>query len=278
MKLKEALQWGREALKVSPSPALDARLLLEFTLNVSSIYLLSHLDENIDSILFTHYQSLIERRSRGESVSKIRGRKEFYGRDFFVNKYVLDPRPDSEILIEAVLENIKDSPFSSQGMTILEIGVGSGCLLLTLLAELPHAQGVGVDISPQALSIAKKNAHSLNLDSRVHWLESDMFQRVRGKFDIIISNPPYIPTKNIQTLEREVQFFDPLIALDGGETGLDFYQKIALEGPNHLKTQGFFALEVGYGQVSDVRKIFSSFSSNTYKDLNYIERCIIIKS
>lgn len=277
MRLKEALRWGRETLKASPSSALDARLLLESTLNASASFLLSRLEEQIDSRLFSRYQTLIERRAKGEPVSKIIGKKEFYGREFFVNKHVLDPRPDSETLIEAVLQNTKDIPQSAQPMKILELGAGSGCLLLTLLAELPQAQGMGVDISPQALLVAEENTRALDLAARVQWLESDLFQEVKEKFDIIISNPPYIPTQDIQTLEREVRLFEPMLALDGGDSGLDFYQRIALEGPAFLKPHGFLALEAGFGQMSEIQKLFPLLSCAVYKDLSQIERCILIK-
>ncbi len=211
--------------------------------------------------------SFIQRRLAGEPVAKIIGKKGFWKDDFIVSKDVLDPRPDSETLIEAVLEKF---PNKNKALRILDLGTGSGCLLLSLLDEYPHATGVGIDISEKALDIAKQNTHT----DRATFMQKDMRQNLSdlGCFDMMISNPPYISTAEIQTLEKDVKEYDPLLALDGGMDGLDFYRALAKQ---HLATHLF--IEIGKDQENHVIPIFESEGwhfSESWKDLGGITRIL----
>ena len=211
--------------------------------------------------------TFIQRRLTGEPVAKIIGKKGFWKDEFIVSKDVLDPRPDSETLIEAVLEKFpdKDAP-----LRILDLGTGSGCLLLSLLGEYNNAMGVGLDISEKALYIAKQNAHT----DRATFIQRDMRQDLSdlGKFDIMISNPPYIPTAEIQMLERDVKDFDPILALDGGSDGLDFYR--ALANQNLAPT---LFIEIGKDQEKQIIPIFEQQGwrfAQSWKDLGGITRIL----
>ena len=209
--------------------------------------------------------AFISRRLAGEPVAKIIGKKGFWKDDFIVSKDVLDPRPDSETLIEAVLEKFPDK---NQTLRILDLGTGSGCLLLSLLGEYQNATGVGIDISPKALAIANQNKGNKNAEFIVRDMRQDLSDL--GLFDIMISNPPYIPTNEIQTLERDVKDYDPLLALDGGQDGLDFYRALTKQ---HLATTLF--IEIGKGQESQVVPLFESQGWHfvqSWKDLGGITR------
>jgi len=276
MIVQDVLAWGRKQLPHLPAAALDARLLLQHVLEKEAIFIVSNPTMSLDNDQWGLYQVYITRRRAGEPVSKIIGRKEFWGRSFHVTKDVLDPRPDSETLITAVLDQIK--PRSQDRLTILELGTGSGCLILTLLSELPHTVGVAVDLSQEALLVAKKNAQALQLMDRIQFLQSDLFQNVQGQYDLIISNPPYIPTAEISTLQKEVKDFDPIMALDGGESGFTFYERIAACYRSYLMPKGIMALECGQGQSQGIQSLFKEHSSTIYKDLNNIDRCLIIRT
>jgi len=192
--------------------------------------------------------SFIQRRLAGEPVAKIIGEKGFWKDEFIVSKDVLDPRPDSETLIEAVLKKFPDKEVN---LRILDLGTGCGCLLLSLLGEYKNATGVGLDISEKALDIAQQNSHT----DRATFIQRDMRQDLSdlGTFDIMISNPPYIPTAEIQTLEREVKDYDPLLALDGGPDGLNFYRTLATQ---HL-AQNLF-IEIGKDQETQIISLFEA--------------------
>ena len=216
----------------------------------------------------------INRRQQGEPVSKIIGQRGFWKRDFYVNTDVLDPRPDSETLIDAVLKSFTDK---NAYYNILDIGTGSGCLLLTLLDEYPNAQGTGVDISEKALVVAQKN----DIYHRANFLHKDMFSDdfTDGleTYDIIISNPPYIPTKDIETLDNAVKLYDPITALDGGEDGLNPYRRLSECLQNILKPHGRIFFEIGQGQENDVVSIMTQnhwVLGDMYTDLGGIVRIL----
>lgn len=211
--------------------------------------------------------AFIQRRLAGEPVAKIIGKKGFWKDEFIVSKDVLDPRPDSETLIEAVLGKFPDK---NQTLRILDLGTGSGCLLLSLLGEYKNATGVGIDISEKPLKIAKQNAHT----DRAHFFQRDMCQDLSdlGQFDIMISNPPYIPTDEIQNLNRDVKDYDPLLALDGGADGLDFYRALAKQ---HLAPHIF--IEIGKDQESQIIPLFEAAGwkfVQSWKDLGGITRVL----
>lgn len=221
---------------------------------------------------------LVRRRAGHEPLDKIIGRKEFYKYTFKVNNQVLSPRPDTEVLVEEALSLIP----ATAAWDVLDLGTGSGCILLTLLKERENCQGYGVDISAEALKIAAENAQELDVTTRVSW-ENVSWENLRNSaktYDIIVSNPPYIPRKDIESLEAEVKNYDPLTALDGGEDGFDCYRQIASLAFDLLKKNGCILLEAGYNQAEEIMKIFASSGLTPVKivpDLANINRCVILK-
>ena len=207
-------------------------------------------------------QDFIKQRLDGRPVAKIIGYKEFYGRDFIVSDDVLDPRPDSEILIDVILERAK----GRRGLSILELGVGSGCLVLTLLSELNASTAVAADISSQALGVARRNAQSLGLGDRISFVESNWFDNVQGQFDIIITNPPYINSDVIDELAADVREFDPILALDGGADGLNPYKVILPQIRTYMKHGGIMALEHGYDQCGRIKRLIENTGLSEIRD------------
>ncbi len=256
------------------NPRRDARILIGQVFDGDQDIVIREPDKKLTTGECDAFMALVDRRRRREPVSHILGRREFWSQDFFVTSDVLDPRPDSETLIEAVLRKIGDR---QEGYRLLDLGTGSGCLLLTLLSELPHATGLGVDFSEAALKIAKKNAVALNLQARSRFLKSDWFSEVEGVFDIILSNPPYIETDITRTLEPEVIQYEPITALDGGKDGLDCYRHIISRLPDYLQEDGLVIFEVGKGQTETVANYLSDMNFiqvETHKDLASIGRCV----
>ncbi len=254
----------------------DAILLLSSALLCSKERVIFNPELEINSDQEKLFFDLIERRKNREPISHLLGKREFFGVDFVVNRNVLDPRPDSETLIEMVLSKFKDS---DDKLNILELGVGSGCLIISLLLAHKSWLGIGVDISQNALSVCLNNAKNHFVDERLNLVNSDLFSALnrKEKFDLIISNPPYIPSHQIENLEPEVSVYEPLIALDGGVDGLDFYRRIALEAKDFLAKEGSVFLEIGFGQKEEIVKIFlqQNFSLNSEKlDLSGICRVL----
>lgn len=224
------------------TPDLDARLLMTHVYGVDAIVILTEPDRKAD---YTRLEPFLARRKTGEPVSKITGSREFYGLPFTVTKDVLDPRADSETLIEAAASNLqnRDGP-----ITILDLGTGSGCLLVTLLHLLPEATGVGVDMSPAALDVARLNARRLGVDSRAVFRQGNWLEQENGLFSCIVSNPPYIESQRIRELEENVRLFDPLEALDGGEDGLGPYKILFPQIRRNLAEQARAWFEFGSEQ------------------------------
>ena len=258
------------------TPRLDARILVAFVLNETTMKVFSYPEIPLDDVKLKNLKSFVKRRLNHEPVSKIIGKKGFWTLDFEVTSDTLDPRPDSETLIEAVLDKITDK---SANLRLLDLGTGTGCLLLSLLSELPNAKGVGIDISLKTVEVARKNAVNLGFSNRCEIKQCDWKDFNTDKpFDILISNPPYIPKTDILNLEREVSEFDPMLALDGGNDGLDAYRSIASFARDVVFAKGFLALEIGIGQTLDVTKIFTAAGFTTYKvqkDIANIDRCIL---
>lgn len=234
------------------SARLDARLLLAEVLKVDPHVLFAYPENDLTAEEDERFASLLERRAAREPVSHILGRREFWSLPFTVTNAVLDPRPDTETLIEAVLEQ---APDREKPLRILDLGTGSGCILLTLLSEYPNASGVGVDISEAALSVAKKNARDLELDRRADFIQGSWGKNIEGPFDVIVSNPPYIPEGEIDGLEPEVARFEPRLALSGGMDGLDCYRLLAPNIASLLVPGGVAALEIGIGQNKNVEDL-----------------------
>lgn len=259
MKISDLLAQAKNQLENSgvSSSKLDSLVLLTHALCVSKEQIIFNPDLEPVQNLQDEFFALVARRAKREPISHIIGKREFYGHDFFVTANTLDPRPDSESLIELVLKKI---PKRNEKLQILEIGTGTGCLIITLLLIYKSAKAHGLDISEKALEIAQKNSISNQVQDRLKLLKSDLFLQLKShkKFDLIISNPPYIESHEIEQLQEEVRNFEPHLALDGGVDGLDFYRAIAKSAPDFLKNQGRIILEIGFGQMKDVVKIFES--------------------
>jgi release factor glutamine methyltransferase len=275
---KELLREGVLALQAAhvESASLDARLLLEHALGLSREQLLFRLDDMLEQRHIDYFRELVACRTRRQPIAQIIGRREFFGLTFKVTSAVLDPRPDSETLIEAVIKRTRDK---QAPLTILDLGTGSGCLLLTLLYEFPNAKGVGVDTSRDAINVAKDNAVNLGLQSRAAFIQSHWCMAVEGTYDIIISNPPYIPAADISTLAPEVSQYEPKQALDGGADGLACYRVIVAALPKHLKKGGLAAIELGLGQAQAVERLAIDNGLKPLgiaHDIQGIARCIIL--
>ena len=267
MDLRDELIQALIAAKVS-SPRLETDIILK---NVAPDY------PEISVAEISQAREMLKRRLNHEPLDKIIGYREFYKYRFKVSSDVLTPRPDTEILVEEALSLIPvDKP-----CRILDLGTGSGCILLSLLKERPKAHGVGVDKSAAALTIAKENALGLGVENRVEFINKSWNEiEWNNKFDIIVSNPPYIPTEEIETLEPEVKDYDPLMALDGGPSGLDCYKEIAAIAPQIMSDNACLLFEVGYNQANEVVNICKSTGLKLIKiaqDLAGINRCIILK-
>lgn len=270
MTLGQLLSYGIKFLSHLPSPELDARLLLQNVCDKSFEELITSQDQELDKKLAKVFFSLLERRKNLEPVAYIIGRKYFYDLEFEVSKDVLIPRSDSEILIDYVLKD-----YSQGNLKILDLGTGSGCLIITLLKHLTNAKGFGVDISSDALDIAKRNADKIGVTNKLTLSQSNWFDSIKPQtFDIIISNPPYIGPE--EDLSSEIKY-EPQTALFAGLDGLDAYKQIAAKAKDYLSPQGAIYLEIGYKQKESVQKIFEEHNfklNGTRKDLQGHTRCL----
>lgn len=276
---KEALRWAILKLQQEriESASLDGRILLEYVLGVSREQLLFSLELPITTEQYNRLGILVEKRAQRQPIAQLIGKREFWGMNFVVSENTLDPRPDSETLIEYVLERIKNR---ADVFRVLDLGTGTGCLLLALLSELPAAKGVGVDYCDEALLVAKENSMALGFAGRSQFTRGDWCEQLEGKFDIILANPPYIPTKVIPTLDPEVSEFEPMLALDGGEDGFSCYRKIMKALPNVLTKNGFAAFELGMGQQRELTALAVENGLEVVgvrNDLSGIARCIILQ-
>jgi release factor glutamine methyltransferase len=245
---------ARLKLAETESPSLDARLLLQHATGLNHAELVADPDAIVDAQAFALFNSLVARRAALEPIARILGTREFYGRPFKVTPAVLDPRADTETVIDLSLQHLAEKT----DLDILDLGTGSGILAITLLAERPLAKGVAVDVSSHALTVAKENAVLNGVVDRLQFVESNWFTHVAGRFDLIVSNPPYIPSQDVLTLDVEVRDHDPHIALDGGGDGLDCYRALANGAGNHLTEKAVVVVEIGAGQAPDVIQIFAA--------------------
>jgi release factor glutamine methyltransferase len=234
------------------TPRLDARLLLQAALAMDHADIISNGGRMLNEEEAANFKHFIQRRSGHEPVHRIIGKSRFWGLELKVGQAVLEPRADTERLIEAVLEWIDAHGSQTNQWHIADIGTGSGAIIIALLYELKNATAVAVDISAQALDIARTNAHNYQLDKRIHFTRGSYCQPLTGKFDLIVSNPPYIPTKAIEGLAPEVRKFDPLIALDGGGDGLNAYRRLLDDSAGFLNKNGMVFFEIGHDQANDV--------------------------
>lgn len=261
-----------QLMSIAENPRREARLLMAHALETTYEEIYFANDRHLRADEEAAFKKLLKRRLNKEPLSKIRGYREFWSRTFCVTTDTLDPRPDSETIIQAVLDHFQDK---TQSYRILDLGTGTGCLLLTLLSEYPKATGVGVDISEAAAIIAKENAHRHHLENRASFVVGNWAEAILAKFDIIISNPPYIALH--ENLSKEVVAFDPSLSLFAGEDGLACYRTLATQIPNLITTASKAFLELGTGQLSDVIQIFSnSYAHESYRDIQNHERCVIL--
>jgi release factor glutamine methyltransferase len=261
------------------TPELDARLLLCHAAGLTPEAYIAWPDARLSEDAASRFDAMIARRLKGEPVSRIVDAREFYGRAFVVDAHTLDPRPDTETLIDAVLGTITREGRREEALRILDLGTGTGCILLTLLAEVPHAQGVGSDISEDALEIARRNAREIGVGDRASFVAGDWFGPIDGRFDIVVSNPPYIASAEIAGLPREVGY-DPICALDGGVDGLYAYRLIASGVARVLNPRGLVFLEVGEAQGESVLGLLCSAGleieagASVWADLGERQRCV----
>lgn len=239
-----------------PSARLDAEVLLAFCLGCDRMEFIRNPGRTVNEAQRTAFNQLIERRLRFEPVAYITGRKAFWKFVLEVNPDVLIPRPDTEVLVEEALTAFQAETFNHP--RILDIGTGSGAIALALACEIPEAKITATDISPAALSIAQRNARMLSLENSITFLQGDLFEPVHGKFDIIVSNPPYIGAKEYETLDTGVKDFEPSQALRAGQTGLEFYKKLIYQAHSHLTENGWLLLEIGAKQSESVCAIMTA--------------------
>lgn len=277
MTIKEIIiRYSKELEEISPTPRLDVEILLQKVLGVDRLYILLNLEKSLSEDEEKLFSKFINERLNNRPIAYIVGNREFMGLDFYVQEGVLIPRPDTEVLVEEVIELGK----SRGAINILDIGTGSGAITVSLAKYLDNAKITSVDISDIALEIGKKNAESNNVNDRITFIKSDLFTNIDNnmKFDIIVSNPPYIKREVIETLDKQVKDFEPYNALEGGIDGLDFYRSITRQAKKYLNKDGILAYEVGHDQSEEVSKLMESDGYNniyTIKDLQQIDRVVI---
>ena len=255
------------------SHELDAQIILSDIMGIKREFLITNNEINISEKIKKKYDAAIKRRIKREPIAYITGKKEFWSENFTVNHATLVPRPETELLIYKVINFYKN-----KSINILDIGTGSGCILLSILKELNYSRGIGIDISAKAIQMAKINSKNLNLINRSKFKVFDLSEFNIGKYDLIVSNPPYIPSRDIKNLSKDIAHYEPKIALDGGIDGLDLIKKIIYKSKYLLKRNGLLALEIGFNQYSKVSSILRHHRfremSKEY-DYNRNVRCII---
>ncbi|OUX44289.1 MAG: protein-(glutamine-N5) methyltransferase, release factor-specific [Proteobacteria bacterium TMED261] len=275
MILEQTIQHAYKTLKESNinSYQLDAEIILSNIMGVTREFLITNSNQMVTKDVIQKYLIAIERRKRNEPVAYITGKKEFWSNDFMVNHGTLVPRPETELLIYKLI-----SLYKNKKVNILDIGTGSGCILLSLLSELKEAKGTGIDISSKAIITAISNARKMELLNRSRFKVLNFENFYSTKYDLIVSNPPYIPFKDIKNLSKDIKNFEPIVALNGGNDGLDIIKKIIYKSDCLLKKNGILAIEIGYNQYSKVNKLLKY---NRYRevskefDYNNNVRCII---
>ena len=277
MNVSELLNLGSKKLKKNKieTHQLDSELVLSSLLKRQRENLLINLDQEVSKNIIYNFERLIIRRAHREPLAYILKNKEFWSKDFFVDRNTLIPRPETELLCENVIKIFKNT-----NLNILDMGTGTGCIILSILSEIKGAKGIGIDISREAIKIAKKNSNKLGLNAKVKFINKPLEDMYGYKFDLIVSNPPYIKTSDIKNLSDDVKRFEPKIALDGGKDGLDVIKKVIYKSNTILKKLGMLALEIGYGQSSKVSQILKkqNFKEELLiKDYKNNVRCILAR-
>jgi release factor glutamine methyltransferase len=270
-------------------PQLEAQILLAHLLDCSRADLFAHPERRLSLEQLSHYEALVKRRALGEPLPYLTGRVEFYGLDFSVDKRVLIPRPETEILVELALAHLSRlsqgrtadrTPSSGKRPVLLDIGTGSGCIAVTLALHAPDARVYAIDISAEALMLARDNAKRHGVSKRINFLQSDLFDAPLGQMDIVVANPPYIAREEFPGLPRQVREYEPLLALDGGSRGLEVIQRLLLQAQNRLRPAGLLLIEIGSDQGAAVtqlaRSIFPQADITIHKDLARRDRVLSI--
>ena len=276
MNIQLALNKGQLILKSKKirTAELDSHVLMSRAINKEKKFLILNSEEKISKKNLNNFNNLIKQRANGKPIAYLIEKKDFWKHEFVVNQDVLIPRPDTEILVEKVLKLTKNK----NKLNLLDIGIGSGCILLSILKEKKNFYGTGVDISNKSLNICKVNSHKLGLTQRVKLFKSDIDNFSRGKYDLIISNPPYIKKLDLKCLDKDVINFEPKLALDGGLAGLSEIRKVINKSSELIKKNGKLVLEIAFNQKYEVKKLLQDrgFYINTIvKDLAKKDRCII---
>tara|TARA_B100000700_G_scaffold190906_1_gene210326 strand:- start:2166 stop:3014 length:849 start_codon:yes stop_codon:yes gene_type:complete len=275
MILENTIKQGSQILKKNNicSHQLDAQIILSSIMGVSREYLLTHNDKIISEKIKKKYDFAIKRRAKKEPIAYIIGEKEFWSENFKVNSKTLIPRPETELMIYKIIKY-----FMNKKINVLDVGTGSGCILLAILKELKNSRGIGIDISRGAIKIAEENSRSLYLQNRSRFKIADIMTFKQGKFDLIISNPPYISTRDIRNLSKDITSYEPIAALNGGNDGLDLIKKVIYKSNKLLKKSGMLAIEIGNGQYLQVSNILNQQGYKLISkecDNNRNVRCII---
>ena len=277
MNLLELINFGSKELKYKEikSYKLDSEILLSKTLGLKREEVLINLDQQINLKKELEFKEMIKRRSLKEPLAYITSEKEFWSKNFQISKNTLIPRPETELMVEKLVKIYKNKSIS-----VIDIGTGSGCILISILGELQGSLGVGIDISREALKIAKSNSEKYIKKEKIKFLRRSVNNIYNKKFDLVVSNPPYIDSKMIKNLDDDVKKFEPIIALDGGNDGLDLIKKVIYKAKEILKINGRLAIEIGNGQYKKVSKILvkNNFRIEiNIKDYKENTRCLISK-
>ena len=276
MNIYNAIKEGSKILKKNniKFSALDCEILLAKALKKQRKFLILNLDKTLNRKNLEIYKDLVNQRSNGKPIAYIIKKKNFWNSEFIIEEGSLIPRPETEVLIEATLELFKNKDYAN----ILDVGVGSGCIILSILNEKPYFYGKGIDISTKSISLSKLNAKKFSLENRVKFIKTDVDNFSHGKYDLIVSNPPYIKSNKIKYLEKDVRNFEPKLALDGGLDGTFKILKVIEKASTLLKSNGKLILEIGYDQKIKIISLLKKrgfYINNIIKDYSENDRCII---
>ena len=276
MNIENILIEGTNTLKQSgvSNPQLDCEILLSNSINKDKKYIILNPKQILNDGQLSDFMSLIEKRKKGEPIAYLINKKEFWNNEFFVNKDVLIPRPDTELIVEEVLKIYSKNTH----LQVLDIGTGSGCILLSILKERKYFYGTGIDISKKSINVSKFNAKKLNLVNRIKFFHSSVDNFTAGKYDLIVSNPPYIELVSLKYLEKDIVNFEPKLALSGGFDGFSKIRKVINKANYLIKKNGKFILEIGFNQKNKVKEILKQegfYINKAVRDYGNNDRCII---